>query len=208
MMKKVVGTFERVSDASGAVRAIRTAGFLASDVELVVRSVDVGVADGNPASTASGAVSRIVAAGLAGGVLGGLAGLALTLMNVAIPGFETVLTAGPIAAALAGAGLGAIAGSAMGGITGFGARRAHTEHELESLRRGGALVAVHADESRVDEVERILYQQGAYLIEDRFVPRRDHARPAGKPRFPNDAIDRGRAHGLARSNRVSAGARR
>ena len=36
-MKKVVGAFERVSDASGAVRAIRTAGFLASDVELVVQ---------------------------------------------------------------------------------------------------------------------------------------------------------------------------
>ena len=32
MMKKVVGTFERVSEASSAVRAIRTAGFLASDV--------------------------------------------------------------------------------------------------------------------------------------------------------------------------------
>jgi hypothetical protein len=65
MMKKVVGTFERVSDASDAVRAIRTAGFLASDVELVVRSVDVGVADGDPASTAAGAARRIVAAGLA-----------------------------------------------------------------------------------------------------------------------------------------------
>jgi hypothetical protein len=208
MMKNVVGTFERVSDASGAVRAIRTAGFLASDVELVVRRADVGVADGDPASTASGAASRIVAAGLAGGMLGGLAGLALTLMGIAIPGFDTVLTAGPITAALTGAGLGAIAGSAMGGMTGFGVRRAHTEHELESLRRGGALVAVHADESRVDEVERILHQQGAYLIEDRVVPRRDHARPADKPRFPNDAIDRGRAHGVARSNRVSAGARR
>jgi len=208
MMKKVVGTFERVSDASGAVRAIRTAGFLASDVELVVRPVDVGVADGDPASTASGAASRIVAAGLAGGVLGGLAGLALTLMGVAIPGFETVLTAGPITTALAGAGLGAIAGSAMGGMTGFGVRRAHTEHELESLRRGGALVAVHADESRVDEVERILYQEGAYLIEDRVVPRRDNAWTGSKPRFSNEAIGRGRAHGLDRSGRISAGAQR
>jgi hypothetical protein len=208
MMKKVVGTFERVSDASGAVRAIRTAGFLASDVELVVRRADVGVADGDPASTASGAASRIVAAGLAGGALGGLAGLALPLMGVALPGFDTVLTAGPITAALTGAGLGAIAGSAMGGMTGFGVRRAHTEHELESLRRGGALVAVHADESRVDEVERILHQQCAYLIEDRVVPRRDDAWRAGKPRFSSEAIDRGRAHGLARPNRLSAGARR
>jgi hypothetical protein len=206
-MKKVVGTFEQVSDASDAVRAIRTAGFLASDVELVVRPVDVGVADGDPASTAAGAARRIVAAGLAGGVLGGLAGLALTLMGVAIPGFETVLTAGPITAALAGAGLGALAGSAMGGITGFGVRRVHTEHAVESLRRGGALVAVHADESRVDEVESILYQQGAYLIEDRAVPRRDNPWPAGKRRFSNDEIGRGRAHGLNRSGRISARAR-
>lgn len=207
-MKKVVGTFERVSDASSAVRAIRNAGFLASDVELVVRRADVGVADGDPASAASGAASRIVAGGLAGGVLGGLAGLALTLMGVAIPGLDAVLAAGPITASLAGAGLGAIAGSAMGGMTGFAARRVHTAHELESLRRGGALVAVHADESRVDEVERILHQQSAYAIEDRVVPRRDNAWNARKPRFSNEEIDRGRAHGLARPNRVSAGARR
>ena len=141
-------------------------------------------------------------------MLGGLAGLALTLMGVAIPGLDVVMTAGPITASLAGAGLGAIAGSAMGGMTGFAARRVHTAHGLESLRRGGALVAVHADESRVDEVERILHQQGAYAIEDRIVPRRDNAWTARTPRFSNEAIDRGRVHGLARPNRVSAGARR
>ncbi len=181
MMKKVVGAFERVSDASGAVRAIRTAGFLASDVELVVRRADVGEAVEELASAASSAASRIAAGGLAGAVLGGLAGLVLILMGVEVPGFEATLAAGPRSATLAGAGLGAVAGGAMGGIRSFWARRARTEHELESLRRGGALVAIHADESRVEEVERILYQQGAYAIEDRVVRRRNAAWPAGNP---------------------------
>jgi hypothetical protein len=48
MMKKVVGAFERVSDASGAVRAIRSAGFLASDAELVVRRRNAAWSAGNP----------------------------------------------------------------------------------------------------------------------------------------------------------------
>ena len=211
MMKKVVGAFERVSDASGAVRAIRTAGFLASDVELVVRRVDVGVAVEELTSAASGATRRIATGGLAGGVLGGLAGLALMLMGVEIPGFEAGLAAGLKPTTLAGAGLGAVAGSAMGAMTGFWARRAQTEHELESLRRGGALVAIHADESRVDEVERILYQQGAYAIEDRVVRRRNAAWPAGNPlatSFADEGHDRVGAHERIRPTRVSAGARR
>jgi len=218
MMKKVVGTFERVSDASSAVRAIRTAGFLASDVELVVRRADVGVEVGEPAAAASGATSRAVsgvasrtvAGGLAGGVIGGLAGLAATSMGVAMPGFEAVLAAGPITAALAGAGLGAIAGGAMGGMTSLGARGTHTGFELQSLRRGGAVVAVCADDSRVDEVERILHQQGAYVIEDRVVQRRNNAWPAGTlaDSFSNVGIDRGLAHDRLRPNRASAGVRR
>ena len=211
MMKKVVGAFERVSDASGAVRAIRTAGFLASDVELVVRRVDVGVAVEELTSAASGATRRIATGGMAGGVLGGLAGLALMLMGVEIRGFEAVLAAGLKPATLAGAGLGAVAGSAMGAMTNFWARRAQTEHELESLRRGGALVAIHADESRVDEVERILYQQGAYAIEDRVVRRRNAAWPAGNPlasSFADEGHDRVGAHERIRPTRVSAGARR
>lgn len=210
MMKKVVGTFERVSEASSAVRAIRTAGFLASDVELVVRRADVGVVVGEPASAASGAASHTLAGGLAGGVLGGLAGLAATLVGVAMPSFEAVLAAGPITAALAGAGLGAIAGGAMGGMTSLGARGTHTGYELESLRLGGALVAVYADESRVDEVERILHQQGAYVIEDRVVQRRNNAWPAGTlpDSFSSVGIDRGLAHDRLRPNRASAGVRR
>jgi len=197
MMKKVVGTFERVSDASGAVRAIRAAGFLASDVELVVRRADVGVAAGEPASAASGAASRAAAGGLAGGALGGLAGLAATFLGVAMPGFESVLTAGPITATLAGAGLGAIAGGAMRGMSSLGVRGKHTGYKLEALRGGGALVAVHADECRVDEVERILRQQGSYVTEDRVVRQRNYGWLAGHPlaaRFADEGSDRVPAH--------------
>jgi hypothetical protein len=96
----------------------------------------------------------------------------------------------------------------MGAMTSLGARGTHTGYELESLRRGGALVAVHADESRVDEVERILHQQGAHVIEDRVVPRRNDSWSAGTPladSFSNELIDRGLAHDRLRSNQASAG---
>jgi hypothetical protein len=180
-------------------------------VELLVRPADVGVAVAEPASAASGASSRAPAGALAGVVLGGLAGLAATFLGVSMPGFESVLGAGPLSAALAGAGLGAIAGGAVGTMTSLGARVTHAGYELETLRRGGALVTVHADESRVDELERILHQQGAYLIEDRVAGRRDRAWAGGNPLAANvadEANDRVRVRERIRPNRVSAGGRR
>ncbi|MEO8133441.1 MAG: DUF1269 domain-containing protein, partial [Betaproteobacteria bacterium] len=84
-----------------------------------------------------------------------------------------ILAAGPIAAALAGAGAGAVAGGLIGGLTEIGVPKEHAEYYAEAIRRGGALVTVRADESRVDEVESILREHGAYDIEDRVLQWRD-----------------------------------
>src|SRR4026208_495047 len=55
-----------------------------------------------------------------GGVLGGTLGLLAGIGALAIPGLGPFIAAGPIMAALAGAGAGAVTGSPTGGLAGLG----------------------------------------------------------------------------------------
>jgi hypothetical protein len=169
MIKTVVGSFDSISEATGAARDLRAAGFPDSDINVVANNAQRPVGkEGEVRTTvvddsASGAATGIVA----GGALGGAAGLAASLLGLAIPGIGPILAAGPIAAALAGAGAGAVAGGLIGGLTDLGVPETHAEYYAEAVRRGGALVTVRADSTRADEVEGILRRHGAFDIEDR-----------------------------------------
>src|SRR5215207_4033826 len=106
MVKTVVGSFDSISEATAAARDLRAAGFLDSDVNVIANNTRAVAPEGKAVEdTASGAATGIVA----GGAIGGAAGLAAALMGLAIPGIGPILAAGPIAAALAGAGAGAVA---------------------------------------------------------------------------------------------------
>ncbi|HEX6138325.1 MAG TPA: hypothetical protein VF059_11750 [Casimicrobiaceae bacterium] len=110
-------------------------------------------------ATAAGAVT--------GGVVGGAAGLAASLIGLAIPGIGPVIAAGPIVALLSGAGVGAVAGGLIGGLTDMGVARPDAERDAESVRRGGALVAVRADAARSKRAAQIMREHGAVDIERR-----------------------------------------
>ena len=170
MIKTIVGSFDNVDDADRAYRDLRQAGFLDADLNLIVsnavsdRDTDRDVVrdtavEGETGGAAKGAV--------AGGVLGGAAGLAASLMGLAIPGIGPILAAGPIVAALAGAGAGAVAGGLIGSLTDMGVEKEDAELYAESVRRGGSLVTIRADESRSDEATAILRRNGAVDISRR-----------------------------------------
>lgn len=115
------------------------------------------------ADDASGAATGAVT----GGVVGGAAGLAASLMGLAIPGIGPIIAAGPIVAALSGAGVGAVAGGLIGGLTDIGVDKADAEYYAESVRRGGALVTVRADDTRAEHATDIMRDHGAVDIERR-----------------------------------------
>lgn len=172
MMKTVVGSFDSFAEASDVAQELRQAGFLETDVNIVAnnaRRIDTSDTDSATTRDASSAASGAATGAVAGGALGGAAGLAVSLMGLAIPGVGPILAAGPIAAALAGAGAGAVAGGLIGGLTELGVPESEAEYYAEAVRRGGALVTVRADESRVDEAEAIMRRHGAVDIEDRAV---------------------------------------
>jgi hypothetical protein len=166
MIKTVIGSFDTLAQASDVARDLRAAGFLDSDINVIAHSGGPGdpvvrdkVTDDDTNNAAVGAV--------AGGALGGAAGLAVSIMGIAIPGIGPILAAGPIVAALAGAGTGAVAGGLIGGLTELGVPESEAEYYAESVRRGGAVVTVRVDESRADEAEAVLDRHGAIDIKER-----------------------------------------
>jgi hypothetical protein len=166
MIKTVIGSFDSADDADRATRDLRDVGFADTDINLVVSNVRQGDADTELPAMGDG-TGPVAKGAVAGGVLGGAAGLAVSLAGLAIPGIGPLLTAGPIIATLAGAGAGAVAGGVIGSLTELGVERKEAELYAEAVRRGGTLVTLRTDESRADEASAILRKAGAIDISRR-----------------------------------------
>jgi len=196
MVKTVIGSFDRVDDADRAIRALRGAGFLDSDINLVANDVRRGDTTEPTVRNVAGETTSGAATGaVAGGALGGAAGLAASLMGLAIPGIGPILAAGPIVAALAGAGAGAVAGGLIGSLTELGVEKEHAEIYAEAVRRGGSLVTVRVDEARADEATSILRDAGAVDIDKRVEQWRSGGWSGFDPKaepFTFDEIERNR----------------
>jgi hypothetical protein len=163
MIKTVIGSFDSADDADRATRDLRTLGFADTDINLVVSNVRQGDAETELPAIGDG-TGPVAKGAVAGGVLGGAAGLAVSLAGLAIPGIGPILTAGPIIATLAGAGAGAVAGGVIGSLTELGVESKDAELYTEAVRRGATLVTLRADESRIDEASAILRKAGAIDI--------------------------------------------
>ena len=184
MIKTIVGSFDSFNEAHQVANDLRASGFLDSDISIVANNAAgdyredprvVTTTDNDTSATAKGAVT--------GAVVGGGAGLAASLAGLAIPGIGPIIAAGPIVATLAGAGTGAVAGGLIGGLVDLGVPESDAQYYAESVRRGGALVTVRADQSRADEVTAILRRRGAVDIEGRV----ERWRESGWERFDQAA---------------------
>jgi len=103
--------------------------------------------------------------GLTGGIIGGVLGWAIAMGWIAIPALNSLVSAGPILAALACGG----AGGALGGIIGALAGLAIPEYEAirfaGRIREGGVLVSVHCDNRLwASRAKAILEDSGAQNI--------------------------------------------
>jgi len=102
-----------------------------------------------------------------GTLVGGGAGLAAGLGALAIPGIGPIVAAGALVAALTGAGAGAVAGGLVGSLTGAGVDAADAPVYAEGMRRGGSLVTVSTEDTRVAEAEAILDRHNPVNVRDR-----------------------------------------
>jgi hypothetical protein len=107
-----------------------------------------------PEGATTGAGTGVVV----GGTLGWLAGIGA----LAIPGLGPFIAAGPIMAALAGAGVGGTVGGVVGALIGMGIPEYEAKRYEGRIKKGGILLSVHCDDSNwTKKAKQILEDTGA-----------------------------------------------
>jgi hypothetical protein len=164
-MKTVVGLFDHLEEAEGAVRELTANGFSQDEISLVANNRRD---QRSMAVEADGAAADSAAVGATGGaVLGGVGGLIVGLGALAIPGFGPLIAAGPLVAALTGAAVGAGLGGMVGALSEMGVPEEEAHVYAEGVRRGGSLVIVNASRDGDWTAVDILRRHGAADIERR-----------------------------------------
>lgn len=164
MAKFVTGIFKNRASAEAAVEQLLNAGFSRDDISVLMsdatrgREFVVAAASKAPEGASAGAAI--------GGVFGALAAGLVAVGVISVPGLGLV-AAGPIVAALAGAGAGGATGGAIGALVGAG----FPEHEAvmysQELSSGGILLGVYAHDDRADVAESVIEQSGGKSVSKR-----------------------------------------
>jgi hypothetical protein len=140
----VFGIFNERFSLERAVDQLKTNGFRNSDISVLMQdsgqTTDFAHEKNTkaPEGVATGASTGI----LGGGILGWLAGAGA----LAIPGIGPFVAAGPIMAAIAGAGIGGAVGGITGGLLGLGIPEYEAKRYETFVKEGGMLISVHVDD--------------------------------------------------------------
>jgi hypothetical protein len=159
----VFGIYPAYASVEYGVDALRTAGFRNSDISVLFPensgtkdfAHEKGTKAPEGASTGAGTGAAL------GGALGWLAGIG----SLAIPGVGPFIAAGPIMAALAGAGVGGVVGGLTGALIGMGIPEYEAKRYEGRVKDGGILLSVHSDDSDwAKRAKQILEETGAQDI--------------------------------------------
>jgi hypothetical protein len=153
--------FSGRSQAEGAVSSLLAAGVAPDEISVIPKHVghpdDLGL---YPTSKAS---EGMAVGAVTGGLLGAIGGAVAAAGAIVIPGAGTVL-AGPVVAALAGAGAGGALGTLIGALVGVRVPEFEARYLEDAVGMGGALLAVRCRPALASKIEQILETSGARLL--------------------------------------------
>ncbi len=155
-MKTVLSTFADRQQAERAVDELRRKGF--------EKEISILAKDNENKGRDQGAMDRgnnLTSGTATGGVIGGLAGLAVGAGALAIPGIGPLIAAGPIAGMLSGAATGGVAG----GLIDWGIPAERGKYYEGKIKEGRVLVSVHADDQKISDAEETLKRLGGQDVE-------------------------------------------
>jgi hypothetical protein len=177
MTVTITHVYDDYNSAEKVVRELEGAGFTSDQISAVGRKP----ADGESEEGADGAATGATL----GGVAGAGAGLLASLGLIAIPGIGPLVAAGVLATTVAGAATGAVAGGIVGALIDYGVSKEEAPVYAESIRRGGTLVSVRAEETRADQAELIMQRHEPIEIEERGRAYRGHGWQSYDPNAPS-----------------------
>lgn len=154
-MKTTIGVFTTHATAEKGLQELRNSDINESDLSYLYMNEDGEVKDGQNASKmkSAGAVGATT-----GAVLGGIAGLVIA--NGVIPGFGSLIVAGPLAEAFGivtataavGVAVGAATGGLIGALTQLGVSTDDVHLYEEHVRKGGVLVIARSNDAGVRHI--------------------------------------------------------
>jgi hypothetical protein len=159
----VLGIFKSREDLERCVDRLKVQKFRNADVSALFPTGQSSKEFAHEASTKlpEEATKGAASGAVLGGVLGWLAGIG----TLAIPGVGPFIAAGPIMAALAGAGVGGTVGGLAGALIGFGIPEYEAKRYEGAVKDGGILLSVHCDDSDwADKAKTILEESGAESV--------------------------------------------
>lgn len=144
--KMVTGLFRDHTHAEQAYSAVTQRGYDRSDVNLVMSDATrkKHFASGvlHPAFSSKALEGASIGSAL-GGTVGAIsAAVAAVGMSIVFPGLGLVI-AGPVAAALLGAGAGGLTGGLMGALIGWGIPHEKVKHYETGIKKGGIALGVN-----------------------------------------------------------------
>ena len=182
----VFGIYRTTSDLDAAVDALRGAGFRNTDISFLIAE-NTGSKDFAHRKATKTPEGVAVGAG-SGAVLGGALGWLVGIGALTIPGLGPLLAAGPIVAALAGAGAVGTTGGLIGGLAGLGMPEYEARRYEGRVRSGGGLLSVHCDSAEWTRMAmEILDRTGAEDISSSEEAKADYAK-SDKP-LPRTGTD-------------------
>ncbi|MCG0275731.1 MAG: general stress protein [Thermosediminibacteraceae bacterium] len=156
MAKTVIGVFENREQAERAVNEMRNSGFETNEISIVAKG-----GQGKNEDNQNMNMDTISDGTTTGGILGGLAGLAIGAGALTIPGLGPIIAAGPIAGMLSGAATGGLAG----GLIDWGIPEERGRYYEDEVKKGKILAAVRTHEQKVQKAAEIMRQNGARDVE-------------------------------------------
>src|SRR5512132_1192883 len=159
----VFGIYPNRNSVDNAVDALKAADFRNTDISVLFpdNSGTKEFAHEKNTKAPEGATTGAGTGALLGGGLGWLAGIGA----LAIPGLGPFIAAGPIMAALAGAGVGGAVGGLTGALIGMGIPEYEAKRYEGRVKDGGILLSVHSDDSQwTKRAKEILERTGAQDI--------------------------------------------
>jgi hypothetical protein len=156
----VFGIYPDRAAVDNAVDALRDAEFRNSDISVLFPET-TGTKDFAHEKNTKAPEGATTGAGT-GALLGGGLGWLVGIGALAIPGLGPFIAAGPIMAALAGAGVGGAVGGLTGALIGMGIPEYEAKRYDGRVKDGGILLSVHSDDSQwTKKAKEVLERTGA-----------------------------------------------